>query len=152
MNVYEELVTLPGCKHQLRQVTIKDHGRAQPTFIITNNMNLSLTRIIEVYAKRWRIENKLAELVAFFNLNALSYPVIRGNLWTFSYLRKSVFNQNRQLCGGGDIASGGVGWMANAILGNCLVAVCRLPNQPGYPTTVKIEEKLNKMFLCFIST
>jgi len=28
--------------------------------------------ILEVYAKRWSVENKLAELVAFFNLNALS--------------------------------------------------------------------------------
>ena len=32
--------------------------------------------ILEVYAKRWRIENKLAELVAFFNLNALSSPIM----------------------------------------------------------------------------
>ncbi len=29
-----------------------------------------------MYAKRWRIENKLAELVAFFNLNALSSPLM----------------------------------------------------------------------------
>lgn len=29
-----------------------------------------------MYAKRWRIENKIAELVAFFNLNALSSPLM----------------------------------------------------------------------------
>ncbi|MGB9498215.1 MAG: hypothetical protein ACKVE4_00375 [Dissulfuribacterales bacterium] len=32
--------------------------------------------ILEVYARRWRVENKLAELVAFFNLNALSSPIM----------------------------------------------------------------------------
>ena len=31
---------------------------------------------MQVYAKRWRIESKLAEMVAFFNLNALSSPVM----------------------------------------------------------------------------
>ncbi len=36
----------------------------------------SIKDILGVYAKRWRIENKLAELVAFFNLNALSSPIM----------------------------------------------------------------------------
>ena len=31
---------------------------------------------MEVYAKRWIIENKLAEMVTFFNLNALSSPIM----------------------------------------------------------------------------
>jgi len=46
------------------------------TFIITNNKDLPMKDILEVYARRWRIENKLAELVAFFNLNALSSPIM----------------------------------------------------------------------------
>ena len=37
---------------------------------------MPLKDILEVYAKRWRIENKLSELVAFFNLNALSSPIM----------------------------------------------------------------------------
>jgi hypothetical protein len=32
--------------------------------------------VLMVYAKRWHIENKLAELVSFFNLNALSSPLM----------------------------------------------------------------------------
>ena len=32
--------------------------------------------ILTVYAKRWHIENKLAELVNFFNLNALCSPIM----------------------------------------------------------------------------
>jgi len=81
----ETILTKKG--NSLRQFIIKDNGRAQPTFIVTNDKNLSETKVLEVYAKRWRIENKIAELVSFFNLNALSSPVmIRIHfdiLWTF---------------------------------------------------------------------
>lgn len=76
VSVYESEVKLTGCKHTFRQIVITDHGRIQPTFIVTNNRTLALEKILEVYAKRWRIENKLAELITFFNLNALSSPLM----------------------------------------------------------------------------
>jgi hypothetical protein len=76
VSVHESKVTLKNCSNTFRQIVIKDHGRSTPTFIITNNNELSIKDILEVYAKRWRIENKLAELVAFFNLNALSSPIM----------------------------------------------------------------------------
>ena len=59
-----------------RQITIKGHGRSNPTFIITNNAQLPVKPVLEVYVKRWHVEDKLAELVAFFNLNALSSPLM----------------------------------------------------------------------------
>jgi len=74
--VYEQKVKLPKCQNQFRQIAIKDNGREKPTLIITNDKNLSMKSILEVYARRWRVENKLAELVAFFNLNALSSPLM----------------------------------------------------------------------------
>jgi transposase len=74
--VNESKITLKGCKKPFRQIIVKDHGRENPTFILTNNDELSLQMVLEVYAKRWRIENKLAELVSFFNLNALSSPLM----------------------------------------------------------------------------
>jgi transposase len=76
VSVYESYIKLKGYKYELRQVVVKDHGRHKPTFIITNNSELDIKTILEVYAKRWRIENKFAEMVAFFNLNALSSPVM----------------------------------------------------------------------------
>jgi transposase len=76
VSVYENEVVLRGCQHALRQIIVKDHGRIQPTFIITNDRQLTQEKLLETYAKRWRIENKLSELVAFFNLNALSSPVM----------------------------------------------------------------------------
>ena len=74
--VYETEVTFANCKTNLRQIIIKNHGRAEPTFIITNNRDLPLKEVLKVYAKRWHIENKLAELVSFFNLNAISSPLM----------------------------------------------------------------------------
>lgn len=76
VSVYESQVKLKGCEMTFRQITVKDHGRSTPTFIITNNNSLSQKEILELYAKRWRIENKLAELISFFNLNALSSPIM----------------------------------------------------------------------------
>ena len=74
--VYETDLVLEKCKTTLRQIIIKNHGRVEPTFVITNNRELPLKEVLMVYAKRWRIENKLAELVSFFNLNALSSPLM----------------------------------------------------------------------------
>jgi transposase len=76
ISVHESKVMLTDCKHPFRQIAIKDHGRKQPTFIITNDQHLLLSIIVEVYAKRWHVENKLSELVSFFNLNALSSPIM----------------------------------------------------------------------------
>ncbi len=76
VSVHESTVKLSGCKNFFRQIAVKDHGRPNPTFILTNDKKIELKRILEVYAKRWHIENKIAELVAFFNLNALSSPVM----------------------------------------------------------------------------
>ena len=75
-SAHENTVVFDGCKTKLRQIIIKSHGRAEPTFIITNNYELPLKDVLIVYAKRWHIENKLAELVSFFNLNALSSPLM----------------------------------------------------------------------------
>ena len=37
---------------------------------------MTIKTVLEVYAKRWRVENKLSEMVSFFNLNALSSPIM----------------------------------------------------------------------------
>jgi hypothetical protein len=72
----ESDIKLTGCERQFRQIIMKDHGRAEPTYVITNNRELELVDVLAVYARRWRIENKLAELVDFFNINALSSPIM----------------------------------------------------------------------------
>ncbi len=76
VSVHESKVNLKNCQTTFRQIAVKDHGRSKPTFILTNNWDLPMKDILEVYAKRWRVENKLAELISFFNLNALSSPLM----------------------------------------------------------------------------
>ena len=84
--VHEGSVALKHCTKPLRQIIVKGNGRANFTYILTNNMGLSRRTVLEIYAKRWHIENKLSELVSFFNLNTLSSPfMIRIHfdiLWT----------------------------------------------------------------------
>ena len=72
--MYEKEITLNRTDLKVRQVVFKDHGREDPTFLITNNFDVKLETLALQYANRWLIENKLAELVDFFNLNALSSP------------------------------------------------------------------------------
>ena len=76
VRVFEELIRLNGCKHTLRQITIKDHGRANPTYVILNDSERTIKEVLIIYAKRWHVEQKLGEMVAFFNLNALSSPLM----------------------------------------------------------------------------
>lgn len=73
-SVHESTILLPKCKNNLRQIIVKDHGRSEPTFIITSNLEIGLDELLTVYAKRWHIENKFSDLVSFFNLNSLSSP------------------------------------------------------------------------------
>jgi transposase len=72
--MYEKEITLPRTNLKVRQVIFKDHGRRLPTFLITNDFDIDLEILALHYANRWLIENKFAELVDFFNLNALSSP------------------------------------------------------------------------------
>ena len=74
--VHECKTHLIGCPNPFRQIIVKDHGRAQPTFVVTNNFQIDIEEVLTVYAKRWHIENKFSELVSFFNLNALSSPIM----------------------------------------------------------------------------
>lgn len=71
--VYEERVTLAGCK--LRQLFIQDLGHDKPTILLTNQSNTTLKRLITRYAQRMLIENALSDAVRFFHVDALSSAV-----------------------------------------------------------------------------
>lgn len=61
---------------EVRQLIVKGNGREEPAFFITNDYDASTAEIILRYSKRWRIENNIGETVSFFNLNALSSPIL----------------------------------------------------------------------------
>ncbi len=74
--VYEHEITINKYDLKLREIIIKDNGRENPTFIITNNRDMPLKELVTNYVRRWRIENKISEFVKFFSLNALSSPIM----------------------------------------------------------------------------
>jgi hypothetical protein len=51
-------------------------GHEKPTFLITNDCRTAVELIISRYARRWNVENTIAEAVKFFHLNALSSPIL----------------------------------------------------------------------------
>jgi transposase len=74
--VHETTVHLRGYEGPLRQIIMKDNGREAPTFLISNDTDLEVELLVGNYARRWRVENSIAEAVNFFSLNALSSPIL----------------------------------------------------------------------------
>ena len=74
--VYESFVTLRDYEGDLRQVIVRGTGREKPTFLISNDFDSTLELLVSNYARRWRVENVISEAVKFFNLNALSSPIL----------------------------------------------------------------------------
>jgi len=60
----------------IRQLIVKGNGRAEPTFFITNDLKATPKDLLLTYSKRWNVENVIEEAVAFFNINALSSPIL----------------------------------------------------------------------------
>jgi Transposase DDE domain len=74
--VHEAMITLRGYQGPLRQVVVRGNGHEKPTFLITNDVEMPLALLVGHYARRWRVENGIAEAVKFFHLNALSSPIL----------------------------------------------------------------------------
>jgi transposase len=74
--VHESQVELRGYKGELRQIVMRGNGHEKPAFLITNDLEAPTELVVGNYARRWRIENGIAEAVKFFHLNALSSPIL----------------------------------------------------------------------------
>jgi transposase len=74
--IHESLITLSEYEGELRQVILRGNGREKPAFIISNDFATPVELLVGNYARRWRVENVIAEAVKFFNLNALSSPIL----------------------------------------------------------------------------
>lgn len=74
---HESIVNIEGYgEEDLRQIILRGTGREKPTFIITNDFELPIELVVGNYARRWRVENVIAEAVKFFHLNAMSSPIL----------------------------------------------------------------------------
>ncbi len=73
--VIDELVRLSDYPRQIRQLVVRGLGRDAPTVIITNHTAATPKFLIERYARRMTIEQRLAEAIRSFHLDALSSAV-----------------------------------------------------------------------------
>jgi len=76
IKVYENHVKLRNYEGEVRQFIITDHGRPQPTFMITNDFDLDRKTLIKKYARRWLVEQEIAEQIKFFHLNQTSSSIV----------------------------------------------------------------------------
>jgi transposase len=68
-------VALSSYPGTVRQLIVKDLGRDTPTVIITNAEHTKAKHLIERYARRMTIEQRLAEAIRAFHLDALASAV-----------------------------------------------------------------------------
>ncbi len=73
--VVNEEVALKDYGGSIRQLVIKGLGREAPTILITNDRQGSPKQLIERYARRMSIEQRLAESIRSFHLDALASAV-----------------------------------------------------------------------------
>jgi hypothetical protein len=73
--VIDEEVTLSAYPGPIRQLLVRGLGRDTPTVIITNDRRSTPKQIIERYARRMTIEQRLAEAIRSFHLDALASAV-----------------------------------------------------------------------------
>jgi len=66
------LTSYPGT---VRQLVVTSLGREQPTVIITNDNQIKTTALVQQYARRMTIEQRLAEIIRAFCADALSSTV-----------------------------------------------------------------------------
>ena len=73
--VLDETVRLSDYPHPIRQLVVQGLGRETPTVLITNHTTATPKYLIERYARRMTIEQRLAEAIRSFHLDSLSSAV-----------------------------------------------------------------------------
>jgi transposase len=74
--VNESTIALRGYEGPLRQAIVRGNGHEKPAFLVSNDFDAPVELLVGNYARRWRVENGIAEAVKFFHLNALSSPIL----------------------------------------------------------------------------
>ena len=76
IKVYDGKSQLRHYEGQVRQVIITGHGRQSPAYLITNDFDIDVREIVSKYARRWLVEQEIAEHILFFNLNNPSSSIV----------------------------------------------------------------------------
>lgn len=73
--ILDRQIELRDYQGPVREIIIEDLGHEEPTFLITNQLRRTPTKLIERYAQRMIIENRIADGIDFFHMDALSSAV-----------------------------------------------------------------------------
>jgi len=73
--ILDRRIQLWGYQGELREMVIDDLGHEEPTFLITNQLQRTPAKLLERYAQRMIIENRIADGIDFFHMDALSSVV-----------------------------------------------------------------------------
>lgn len=76
IKIHDRKTALHHYEGDVREIIITDHGREKPTFLITNDMISDVKTIVHKYAKRWLVEQEIAEQIDFFHLNSPSSSIV----------------------------------------------------------------------------
>src|ERR1700761_2231510 len=75
VKLYEEIISLPKYKGEVRQLIIIDHSK-EPIFMVTNDFETKACDLIRKYGRRWLVEQEISEQIVFFHLNSLSSSIV----------------------------------------------------------------------------
>lgn len=73
--ILDQKINLRDYDGDIRQLVIDDLGHEDPIFLLTNQMNKSAPKLIQRYAQRMIIENRIEDSIDFFHMDALSSAV-----------------------------------------------------------------------------
>ena len=71
----DQRITLKHYPGELRQITITDFCHEKPTLLITNQMDVPASVLVDRYARRIDVENTIADAIDFFHMDSLSAAV-----------------------------------------------------------------------------
>lgn len=74
--VYESYIKLNNYDGPLRQIVVKNNGRKHPAFMVTNDFDISIKPAVLKYARRWLVEQAIAEQAEFYHLNRLNSSIV----------------------------------------------------------------------------
>lgn len=73
--ILDQKIPLRDYQGKIRQLVIKDLGHEEPIFLLTNQLKRSAAKLINRYAQRMIIENRIEDSIDFFHMDALSSAV-----------------------------------------------------------------------------
>lgn len=76
IRINDSLIKLRYYEGPLRQLILTNHGRERPTFMITNDLTTEPKNLVKKYARRWLVEQEIAEQIIFFQLNRPSSSIV----------------------------------------------------------------------------